>query len=236
MEECRREAELARRAAEFARVDAEQTLLAGREEIRFELERLREAHELRVANAAKELEAERRRDEEATAHAVRAAELGVAAALGEASAAVEGAREETREAAAAFSITLTLRAWWMHARHKGELFRESAVEALRAPRRRESVRDALREWSRASPSPAKKLRAARWHLSRSRRRGWLGWLHAVRHAAAAAAAANRHASVRTDGRVRRYKRDALRRWMSATEYEYGVRVAFHRVTVMLCTR
>jgi len=41
----------------------------------------------------------------------------VAAALGEAAAAVETARDETRDAAAAFSAALTLRAWWMHARH-----------------------------------------------------------------------------------------------------------------------
>jgi len=42
-----------------------------------ELERLREAHALRVAHAGSEIDAMRSRDEEATAHAVRAAEAGV---------------------------------------------------------------------------------------------------------------------------------------------------------------
>ena len=122
---------------------------ASRKYCRAITKRLREAHETRVASAAAELEAVRRRDAGDTAHALNTAEAGVAAALDEASSAVEAARKETREAAAAFSVTLMLRAWWMHVRHAGEVFRESAVESLRAPRRRGLIREVLLTWSQA---------------------------------------------------------------------------------------
>jgi len=87
----------------------------------------------------------------------------------------------------------------------------------------------VRLFRKVSPCPAKKLRAARWCSIRPLRRGWLAWLNATCHAESSAAAAERHASMRADGRSRRCRLDALRRWMSATRYARAVRVAYHRV-------
>ena len=212
-------------------MDAERTVLAGRAEVARELEHLRAAHEVRVAAAARELEALRQRDEEATAHAVRASEHGVAAALGEAAAAVEDAYGETRQAAAAFSTALMLRAWWMHARHKGEAAREAAVDALQGPRRRGLLREALLAWAAASPAPAKAARASRWRTARLKTAAVLAWLRVRAAAAAAAKAASAHASRRTAARTRRTLTSTLHHWTAAAAYERQLRVAHHRVTV-----
>ena len=145
-ESWRAEADKARRAADAARKDAENAVLSGRAETAAELARLRAAHETRVADAASALEEERRLDAETTAHAVRAAEAGVSAALEEALSAVEDARQNARDAAAAFSVTLVFRAWWMRAKHAGAGAREDAVAALARPKTRARKRAALYAW------------------------------------------------------------------------------------------
>ena len=169
------EATAARAAAETARADAERAVLRGREEVDAELRLLRDAHETRVRDAARALEEERRRDAETNAHAVAAAEAGVTAALDEARDAVEAARAETRDAAAAFSLTLTLRAWWMSAKHEGERARRDAVAAAANPKRRALKRETLRRWLDASPKPNDARRARRARVNRLRLVAWLAW-------------------------------------------------------------
>ena len=127
------EATAARAAAETARADAERAVLRGREEVDAELRLLRDAHETRVRDAARALEEERRGDARTNAHASPPPKPGVTAALDEARDAVEvGARGDAR-AAAAFSLTLTLRAWWMSAKHEGERARRGAWRRRRIP-------------------------------------------------------------------------------------------------------
>ena len=150
-------------------------MLRGREEVDAELRLLRDAHETRVRDAARALEEERRRDAETNAHAVAAAEAGVTAALDEARDAVEAARAETRDAAAAFSLTLTLRAWWMSAKHEGERARRDAVAAAANPKRRALKRETLRRWLDASPKPNDARRARRARVNRLRLVAWLAW-------------------------------------------------------------
>ena len=158
-ESWRAEAEKSRSAADAARDDAERAILAGRAETAAELERLREAHEVRVADASAALEAERRVDAETTAHAVSAAEAGVSAALEEALSAVSDARQDARDAAAAFSVTLVFRAWWLHTKHKGSNAQNDAVQALLMPKRRATRRACLYAWFHLA-SHSKRLRGA----------------------------------------------------------------------------
>ena len=165
----RAEAKKASRAADAARDDAERAILAGRAGTAAELDRLREAHEIRVADAAAALEEERRRDVETTAHAVSAAEAGVSAALEEALSAVAVARQDTRDAAAAFSVTLVLRAWWTHAKHKGAGASEDAVNALVGPKRRATRRAFLHAWFHLS-ARAKRLSCAEKSVTGQRQR------------------------------------------------------------------
>ena len=168
-ESWRAEAKKASRAADAARDDAERAILAGRAGTAAELDRLREAHEIRVADAAAALEEERRRDVETTAHAVSAAEAGVSAALEEALSAVAVARQDTRDAAAAFSVTLVLRAWWTHAKHKGAGASEDAVNALVGPKRRATRRAFLHAWFHLS-ARTKRLSCAEKSVTGQRQR------------------------------------------------------------------
>ena len=176
----RAETDKARRAADAARKDAESAVLSGRAETAAELARLRAAHEQRVADAASALEEERRLDAETTAHAVRAAEAGVSAALEEALGAVEDARQDARDAAAAFSVTLVFRAWWMRAKHAGAGAREDAVAALARPKLRGRRRAALYAWFQVAKHSGRMRRGEAAVAGRRRRavrraamRAWL---------------------------------------------------------------
>ena len=85
---------------------------------------------------------------------------------------METARDETRDAAAAFSAALTLRAWWMHARHANGPARAAAVEAMLGPRRRGLAHEVLQAWAMASPAPLRAVRATNWRSTRLQTTGW----------------------------------------------------------------
>ena len=223
------EATAARAAAETARADAERAVLRGREEVDAELRLLRDAHETRVRDAARALEEERRRDAETNAHAVAAAEAGVTAALDEARDAVEAARAETRDAAAAFSLTLTLRAWWMSAKHEGERARRDAVAAAANPKRRALKRETLRRWLEASPKPNDARRARRARVNRLRLVAWLAWRREAPAREARARAAETFARARRSSRRRATLREGVRAWIAATRYATHLRTAHARV-------
>ena len=235
-DEWRSEAKAAREYAETARADAERAVLAGREEVNAELASLREAHEARVQAAALELEEERRRDAETNRAAYEAAEAGATAALEEASAAVDAARAETRDAARTFSLALVLRNWWMWARCKGEGAREAAVAARRGPARRRAKRAALLAWRDASPRPSDVRRANAARARGVAQRRFLAWRRALAERDRRANAATVRGSFACGSRRKETLRWALRVWASFADDEARRRVAGNRVAAKTARR